>query len=638
MFEFVRKHSKIFMVLMFLLIIPSFVLLGVDGYTRNAGNDETVARVGGKNITRAEWDAAHNNMAEQMRVTNPTLDAKQLDSPQARYLSLEKLVQERVLATAATKDHLLTSDGKLARTLSEEPAIAELRRADGTLDMDRYRALVGRQGLTPEMFENRVRADLAARQVLTGLAGSGLVTDAQADVTVGAYFEQREIQTAMFKTADFLSKVTITDADIEAFYKSHVAQFQVPEQATIEYVVLNLDSVKKSIVVSDAVLKEYYQQNLERFAGKEERKARHILIAAPKDAPETTRKEARTKAEQVLADVRKAPNSFAELAAKHSQDPGSAASGGDLGFFSRGAMVKPFEDAVFALKKGEISDVVESDFGFHIIQLTDIKAPQQRSFEEMRPALEAEYRQQQSQKQFAEKAEAFTNAVYEQADSLKPTAERLGLQVQTATVGAEPAPGATGALGSKRFLESLFSPESLEKKRNTEAVEIGPNQLAAGRVVQHSPAHTQELAEVKDKVRLLATQEKAAAMAKAEGTTKLAAWKTNPASAVLAAPVVVSRTDARGQHPKVVDAALKASTATLPVWTSADLGGEGFAAVKVLKTVTRAGISAADAARDRGIYAQAWNSAEVAAYYENLKERMKTQILVPRPAAKALLP
>ena len=123
MFEFVRKHSKIFMVLMFLLIIPSFVLLGVDGYTRNAGSDETVARVGGKNITRAEWDAAHNNMAEQMRVTNPTLDAKQLDSPQARYISLEKLVQERVLATAATKDHLVTSDVKLARSLSEEPAI-----------------------------------------------------------------------------------------------------------------------------------------------------------------------------------------------------------------------------------------------------------------------------------------------------------------------------------------------------------------------------------------------------------------------------------------------------------------------------------------------------------------------------------
>ena len=473
---------------------------------------------------------------------------------------------------------------------------------------------------------------------LTGLAGSGLVTDAQADVTVGAYFEQREIQTALFKTADFVSKVNITDADIEAFYKNHQALFHVPEQATIEYVVLNLDSVKKSIVATDAVLKDYFQQNLERFAGKEERKARHILIAAPKDASAASRKEARAKAEQVLADVRKAPNSFPELAKKYSQDPGSATNGGDLGFFSRGAMVKPFEDAVFALNKGDVSDVVESDFGFHIIQLTDIKAPQQRSFEDARPMLEAEYRQQQSQKQFAEKAEAFTNAVYEQADSLKPTAERLGLQVQTATVGVEPAPGASGALGSKRFLEALFSPESLEKKRNTEAVEIGPNHLAAGRVVKHSPAHTQNLADIKDKVRQLAIQEKAAAMAKTEGTAKLAHWKANPASAVVAAPVVVSRSDARGQHPKVVDAALKASTETLPAFVGADLGSDGFAVVKVGTIVPRTGTQAADAARDRGIYAQAWNSAEVAAYYENLKERMQTQILVPRPAEKSLTP
>ncbi len=178
----------------------------------------------------------------------------------------------------------------------------------------------------------------------------------------------------------------------------------------------------------------------------------------------------------------------------------------------------------------------------------------------MRPALETEYRQQQSQKVFAEKAELFTNAVYEQADSLKPTAERLGLQVQTATVGVEPAPGATGALASKRFLESLFAPESLSKNRNTEAVEIGSNQLAAGRVLKHMPAHTQPMAEVKDKVRQLATQEKAAEMAASEGTAKLAAWKANPAGAAWSAPVTVSRAKTQGLPPKVVEAALKANT------------------------------------------------------------------------------
>ena len=631
MFEFVRKHSKIFMGLMFLLIVPSFILLGVDGYTRNATQTEAVARVDGQDITRAEWDAAHARVAEELRATNPMLDSKQLDSPQARYISLERLVSDRVLLAAAAKSRLTTSDTRLARALQEDPAITSLRRADGTLDMDRYRALVGRQGMTPEMFENRVRGDLSSRQVLQGIAAGSIVPSAQADVTLAAYFEQREIQTAVFKAADFVSKVTVTDAEIEAYYKSNQAQFHVPERASIEYVVLDLDSVKKSITVNETELKDYYQQNLERFAGKEERKARHILVNAPKSASDAERKEARAKADQLLADVRKNPASFADVAAKNSQDTGSAASGGDLGFFTRGAMVKPFEDAAFALKKNEISDIVESDFGFHIIQVTDIKTPPARSFEEMRPTLEAEFRQQTAQRKFAESAEAFTNGVFEQADSLKPVAQRLGLPIQTATVGAEPQAGAKGALASKRFLESIFSADSVEKKRNTEAVEIGTNQLAAGRVVQHMPAHTQALAEIKDQVRQQVVQQKAAELAKKEGAMKLAAWAANPTSASLQAPVLVSRVQTQCKPSQIVDAALHASTAKLPTFVGADLGADGYAVVKVNKVVPYVPATSADAARDRGGYAQAWSAAEAAAYYDLLKDRLKVQFLVPKP-------
>ncbi len=634
MFEFVRKHSKIFMVLMFLLIIPSFVLLGVDGYNRNATQKEAVARVDGHDITRTEWDAAHTKVTEELRAGNPTLDARQLDSPQARFISLDRLVSERVMLAEAAKSRLTTSDARLARALHDDPGITSLRRADGTLDMDRYRALVGRQGMTPEMFENRVRGDLSSRQVLQGIAAGVFVPPAQADVTLNAYFEQREIQTAMFKAADFVSKVSLTDADIEAYYKNNLAQFLVPEQASIEYVMLDLDSVKKSVTVNEAELKDYYQQNLERFAGKEERKARHILINAPKDASEAARKEARAKADQLLVDVRKNPASFGDVAAKNSQDTGSAANGGDLGFFTRGSMVKPFEDAAFALKKGEISDVVESDFGFHIIQVTDIKTPPARSFEEMRPTLEADFRQQAAQRKFAESAETFTNGVFEQADSLKPVSQALGLPIQTATVGPVPAPGAQGALANKRFLEALFNADSVEKKRNTEAVEIGPNQLVSGRILQHKPAHTQPLSEVKDQVRQRVVQQKAAELAKKEGLAKLAAWSTNPSTAVVQPPVLISRTQAHGQAPQIVDAALRANTAKLPAFTGADLGSEGYAVVKVNKAVPYAAATAADTARDRGNYAQAWSAAETAAYYEMLKERFKVQILVPKPSVK----
>ena len=633
MFEFVRKHSKIFMVLMFLLIIPSFVLLGVDGYTRNATQTEAVARVDGKDITRAEWDAAHTRVAEQLRVSNPTVDSKQLDSPQARYLSLDRLVSEQVLLAAAAKSRLTTSDARLARTLHDDPAITSLRRPDGTLDMDRYRQLVGRQGMTPEMFENRVRGELSSRQVMQGVAAAGFVPAAQADVTLNAYYERREIQTALFKAADFVAKVNVTDADIAAYYQKNQTQFHVPEKAAIEFVVLDMDTVKKSIAINEAELKDYYQQNLERFAGKEERRARHILVTAPKDAPEAERKEARAKADKLLAEVRKTPASFADVASKNSQDPGSVANGGDLGFFSRGAMVKPFEDAAFALKKNDISDVVESDFGFHIIQVTDIKAPQARSFEEMRPTLEADFRQQKAQAKFAETAEIFTNTAYEQADSLKPLAQRLNLTVQTATVGPDPLPNAKGALASKRFLESLFSADAIEKKRNTETVEIGTNQIAVGRVTQHTAAHTQPLAEVKDPVRQRVVQQKAADLARQEGKAKLAAWTANPASANVQAPVVVSRDQTQGQSAAIVNAALLANAATLPVFTGADLEADGFAVVKVTKVLPHTAATPADTARERGSYAQAWSAAESAAYFNMLKDRMKVQILVPKPTA-----
>lgn len=632
MFDFIRKHTKVTMGLLFLLIVPSFILFGLDGYNRSGGNGAVVAKVDGKEIGQSEWDRAHQIEVDRLRASMPTLDVKLLDSPQARYATLERLVRDRVIAAAAVKFKLATSDQRLARELQESPEIASLRRPDGTLDMERYRQLLGNQGLSPEMFEANVRADLSNRQVLAGIGASGFSPKSAADLALNAYFEKREIQVARFNTADFSARLNPTDADLDQFYKSNEKLFQAPERATIEYVLMDVDAIKKSITVNEADLKTYYEQNAQRLSGAEERRASHILITSPKTAPAADREKARAKAEELLAVVKKFPDTFAAVATKNSQDPGSAANGGDLDFFARGAMVKPFEDAAFSMKIGDISGVVESDFGYHIIKLTDIKAPKQRSFEEMRPELEADLVKQQAQKKYSEAVETFTNGVYEQSDSLKPVAERLKLDVKTATnVTRQPLVGVTGVLANAKFLNALFAPDAIDKKRNTEAIEVAPSQLVSGRIVQYFPAQTQPFVEVKDIVRQRWLAQRGTEEARKEGIAKLAAWKATPASAVLPASVLVSREKMQDLPPPVIDVAMRADATALPAFAGVDLGAQGYAIVKVGKVVPRAPPLEGAAEQERRQYTQWWTSAESLAYYNSLKDRFKAQILVAKP-------
>jgi peptidyl-prolyl cis-trans isomerase D len=632
MFDFVRKHTKIMMILLFLLIIPAFVLVGMEGFRGVSAQGETVAKVGSQGITEAEWDAVHKAEVERLRAQMPNIDPKILDSAEARYASLDRLVRDKVLALAVKDEHLSVTDAKLATTLQQNSTIASLRGADGKIDMERYRQIAASQGLTPEGFEARIRADIATRQVESGIAGSAFTPNSLADVALNAYFERRDVQVVRFTPKDFASKVTLTDSDLEAFYQSNPKLFQSPESANIEYVVLDIESIKKTITLKEQDLKDDYANNFSKLnTAKEERRASHILINAPKDMPSADRKKARERAEALLAEVNKAPQSFPAVARKNSQDTGSAPNGGDLDFFVRGAMVKPFEEAVFSMKKGDISDVVESDFGFHIIKLTDIRAPKLPTFEEIRSTLESNMKTQEAQRKFLEVADTFTNAVYEQSDALKPVAERLKLEVKTANnVQRKPAPGALPLLANPKFLNAVFSPDSIEKKRNTEAVEVAPNQLVAARIIDYTPATTRPLAEVRSEVQALLTSTRSAALAKAEGEEKLAGWKA-AANANLPGAVVVSRAATQGLPRAVVDALLRAETTTLPAWLGVDLAQQGYAVVRINKVLPPATTEAPLAAQQRSQFAQGLANAETTAFYNTLKDRYKVQIKALRP-------
>ena len=631
MFEFVRKHNRLFLGLVLLLILPSFVVFGIQGYSSlTEGGNLTVAKVAGQSITQGEWDASHQQQAERVRRQMPNVDPKLLDSPEARAESLDALVRERVMLVATNKQHIVVSNERLQRLFITDPQFAMLRNADNTINKE----LLAAQGMSLQTFEARLRQDLTVQQVQGGITGTVLAAAAPVGQALDALLQRREIHFARFDAKDYLAKVSPTDAEIEAFYKSREADFRAPEQATIDYVVLDLAVLKKGIPVPEEDLRKYYTENASRYTAAEERRARHILIKADKGAAADVKQKAKARAEALLAEARKTPAAFAELAKKNSDDTGSAVQGGDLDFFGRGAMVKPFEDAAFALKPGEISNVVESDFGYHIIMLDAVRGGDKKPFEAVRAAIEDEVRQQLATKRWAEAAEQFTNMVYEQADSLQPVIDKLKLEKRSATVQRNPATGAAGALASAKLLESVFGNDAVKNKRNTNAVEVGPNQLAAARVVQHQPARTLPLAEVRDGVRQRLVITQAEALARKDGEARLAQLKADASSGALTGPATVSRAKPDNLPRTALEAVLAADAAKLPAVLGVALPGQGYLVARIDKVLPRE----LKPEEDRALktqYGQAWARAESEAYYQALSTRYKVDKKVHPVAAAA---
>jgi peptidyl-prolyl cis-trans isomerase D len=621
MFDFVRSHQKVLQFVLVLLIFPSFVFFGVQGYSRfSEEGARPVAEVDGQPITRGEWDQAHQRAIERMRQQMPGIDAKMLDSPELKQQTLDSLVRERVLMTAALRDHLQPSDERLARLFRTDPQFAGLRNPDGSVNRDFLTA----QGLTSEGFAQQLRGDLAMRQVLAGVAGAQGVPKLSATLALDALLQRREIDWVRFDPKTYEAKVQATPAELETFFKAQEARFRLPDEAQIEYVLLDLPTVSKSVNVPQEDLRRYYEENQSRYTKAEERRASHILIKADKSASSADRQAARQKAESLLADVRRTPGRFGELARRNSEDPGSAAQGGDLDFFGRGAMVKPFEDAVFGMKAGEISNLIETDFGFHIIQMTATRGGEKQPFEAVKSEIEAEIRKQGAQRKFAEAAEQFTNLVYEQADSLQPVVDKLKLNKRTATVRRQPSPQATGPLASQKLLDAVFGADALKNKRNTEAVDLGGSQLVSARVLQHTPARVPPLDDVKDAVRAAFVADQAAALARKEGQAKLEAVKQSPGTA-LPQSAVLSRGQAQNVPRTLIDAVLLAPQDKLPAPIGVDLGKDGYVVARVLKVLPREQAAAADAMLTPQL-AQALSAAESEAYLATLKRRFKVEV------------
>lgn len=618
MFEFVRKHTRILQFVLVLLIFPSFVLFGIQGYSRfTEGGNATVATVGSRKITQAELDAAHRRQVDMLRQQMPGIDVKLFDTPQMKQNTLDTMVREQVMLAAAEKAGYVATDDRLLREYMTDRQFDTFRRPDGSLNVQALEQALNAQGITKQGYDQLKREELMMRQVQAGLMSTVIAPTAAVSSAMDALFQQREVQLQRFDSKDYLAKVNPTDADLEAYYKdpAHSAEFQTAEKADIEYVVLDLDSIKKGISVPEDELKKYYAQNEKSYTTAEERRAAHILV---KD---------RAKADALLAELTKTPASFAEVARKNSQDSSTADKGGDADLFiARGDTDKAYEEALFALKKpGDLSPVVQTKDGFFILQLKATRGGEKRSYESVRADIEQLRKKELAQGEYAKAAAEFGNLVYEQSDSLKPAVDKLKLELLTAKgVTRTPAPDATGPLGSKKLLDAIFNAETLRNKRNTEAVETAPSTLVSARIVNYQPTTTPPLADVKARVREKVAAQQAAALARKEGEARLAELRKAPATDLGTPVKTVSRAQQSQDLPRgVIDAALKAPT--VPAVEGVSLDDDGYIVVKVTKVLGR-DPSVADPARATGSYSQAWASAEANAYYAALKSRFKVEV------------
>ncbi len=629
MFDSIRSHRRWLMFFMLVLIFPSFVFFGIQGYNRFIETDNAVARIAGRPVSAQELESAQRERMEQLRqMFGENFDAKLFDTPQARAATLDALLAERALALEAATEHVVVSEERLREVIASVPAFQR----DGKFDYERYKTLLAAQGLSERAFEQRVRDDLIRQTLLQAVADSAFLPTTVAERLLRIGEEQREVRELRFRPEDFAGRAQVTDEAIASYYEANRREFETPESVKAEYVVLTLDDVAAQIPVPEAELKAYYEQNKAAYGEPEQRRASHILLAAGEGSSAADKAAARRKAEELLARLRSNPSDFAKLAREFSKDPGSAAKGGDLGFFGRNMMVKPFEEAAFRLKPGEISDVVETDFGFHIIRVDEIKPATYKPFEAVRADIEREYRRQQAQKKFAEAVEQFTNIVYEQSDSLKPVADKLGLKIQTIDVltraGVPAQPGAP-QIFTPRLVQALFSEDAIKKKRNTEAIEVTPNAFVAARVIEHRPAALRPLAQVRDQIRAGVERQEAARLAREAAAAKLEALRKSPSDAGFSAVRIISRGLPEGLPPGALNVIMQVPADRLPAFVGAELDGGAHAVFQVLS----AKLPAKPDPERRGFQQRAWlqqtGAADDLAYLAALKSKHKAQVIDP---------
>lgn len=646
MFDFIRTHQRLMQLVLLVLILPSFVLIGVSGYTNYVSGDKDLVKVGDSAVTLQEFELARRNQLEQMqRSSMGRFDPEVLNNRAAREMLLESLVDRRILVDTATRERFSVSDAVLRNSIASMPEFQE----NGRFSAERYNQLLSSAGLTTRDFEQGQRGELALQRVLGPVGTTAQLPPSVLGRIAAALTEDRKVRLQAFSASDHEKEVVVSEADVQAWYDKNKESLTVPDQVAVQYLLLD-EAVAMAAVgdIPEADLKAYYEQNKSRYVLPARVDVSHIQISVPSSASDADREAARTRAQEIARQVKENPAAFADIARKESQDAGTAREGGHLGWVTAGSWPQPLESAVFALAQGQVSDVVEGPAGFHVFIANRVEPEKGETFDEARPKVEQEVRRQLASERFAELATRLTDLVYDNSTSLEPAAQALGVQLRTVTgvtrdglLGVEDAGDQAAAASPDaaifedvRVRSTLFTPALLQEKANSGVIEISPDTMVVVRVASFEPAHVPALEQVKGRVEAILVAERARDAAVAEGEKRLTALKEAPADAGVpdgfGEPLTISRIDSQGVAKAVLDAVFSVAPEKVPTYVGVS-GPRGYVIARV-ESVTPGEVDSLLLAGLGGELSRAWGQAEERAVLQEMRREAGVKFTVDAEA------
>ena len=541
-----NTQSKFAKIVLGIIIIP-FALFGIDSYLSSIGDDVYAAKVNGESITIQSYQNALNRVKDQFLNQNTPPDPAIFETAEFRKSVLDGMIASKLVAQEAFRANFVISDSQLSQYILGMPGFQR----NGKFDQEAYDNLAMRQNLTPKKLDELIRKDLAKQQVKDSLNKYVFVTKEKIQKLVDLAYQKRDISMLELRLDDYFKKVKVTSEEIQKYYEENPNNFIMPDQVKVNFLLYSVAEILPTVEISDEEVKQYFQDNKAQFEASQQRRAKHILFLTDSDMTNEQVDEVKQLAESVREKAIKNPKNFDDLAKEFSKDTESAKNGGDLGFFSRGMMVKEFDEVVFDMKVGDVSPLVKTQFGFHIINLTDIKG-EEVTFESVKAQIKGEILYSKAQQIYAEGAEEFSNLIYEKSDSLQPAADRFNLSIQESqwlTLDA-----ATKFFNNEAFAQAVFDPEAIETKTNINAIEVSPNNLISAQVVDFKPSAPRTLDDAKEEIREYLTRVNAQKLMVSEGEEMIEGLKTKSEKVEWIDELVIDKVDPQGISKPIVRA------------------------------------------------------------------------------------